>query len=68
MSDDLDDALEDFLNDNHAAAYEAAWLDDDTWSRMSIINAARSGKFSSDRAIEQYCDDIWNVEPMPVTL
>ena len=46
----------------------AAWLDDDTWSRMSIINAARSGKFSSDRAIEQYCDDIWNVEPMPVTL
>ncbi|MGY4709440.1 glycogen/starch/alpha-glucan phosphorylase [Mycolicibacterium sp. CBM1] len=46
----------------------SAWLDDDTWSRMSILNAARSGKFSSDRAIEEYCDDIWGVYPMPVEL
>ncbi|AQA04735.1 glycogen phosphorylase [Mycobacterium sp. MS1601] len=46
----------------------AAWLDGDAWSRMSILNSARSGKFSSDRAIEQYCDDIWNVTPMNVDI
>lgn len=46
----------------------AAWQDRDTWSRMSILNTARSGKFSSDRAITQYCDDIWNVGPVPVEI
>ncbi len=46
----------------------AAWQDRDAWSRMSILNTARSGKFSSDRAITEYCDDIWNVGPVTVTL
>ena len=46
----------------------AAWQDGDTWSRMSILNSARSGKFSSDRAIAQYCEDIWHVDPMPVDI
>ena len=46
----------------------AAWQDKDAWSRMSILNAARAGKFSSDRAIEQYCDDIWNVGPVTVNV
>jgi glycogen phosphorylase len=45
----------------------AAWQDPARWSRMSILNTARSGKFSSDRAISQYCDDIWNVGPVTVT-
>ena len=44
----------------------AAWQDVDRWTRMSILNTARSGKFSSDRAIQQYCDEIWHVMPAPV--
>jgi starch phosphorylase len=46
----------------------AAWLDKDAWMKMSILNTARSGKFSSDRAIAQYCDEIWNVWPLSVTM
>ena len=44
------------------------WNDRDKWSHMSILNSARSGKFSSDRAIAEYCDDIWKVPPMSVDL
>ena len=46
----------------------AAWQNPAAWSRMSILNTARSGKFSSDRAIAEYCDDIWNVVPVTVTV
>ena len=38
------------------------------WTRMSILNTARMGKFSSDRAIQEYCDKIWRVQPKPVDL
>ncbi len=44
-----------------------AYRDVSRWTRMSIINAACMGKFSSDRTIEEYCRDIWNVEPVPVS-
>jgi glycogen phosphorylase len=44
----------------------AAWQNTEAWTRMSILNTARSGKFSSDRAITEYCDDIWNVRPVTV--
>ncbi|OKH66283.1 maltodextrin phosphorylase [Mycobacterium sp. SWH-M3] len=43
-----------------------AWQDIPAWTRMSIRNTARSGKFSSDRAIAEYCDDIWGVGPVTV--
>jgi starch phosphorylase len=45
----------------------SAWQDADRWTRMSILNTARGGKFSSDRAIREYCDEIWNVRPMAVS-
>jgi len=46
----------------------AAWQDRDSWTKMSILNTARRGKFSSDRAIAEYCDDIWKVWPLTVTI
>jgi starch phosphorylase len=39
----------------------AAYADTQRWGRMSVLNTARSGKFSSDRTIREYCRDIWDV-------
>jgi len=47
---------------------DQAFRDADAWSRMSILNCARSGKFSSDRSIREYCEDIWKVSPAPIRL
>ena len=40
----------------------------DAWTRMSILNVARMGKFSSDRSIGEYCQNIWHVEPVKIEL
>ena len=45
-----------------------AYLDKEHWTRMSILNVARSGKFSSDRTIKEYCQDIWKVKPVKIKL
>jgi starch phosphorylase len=45
---------------------DAAFKDRDQWDRMAILNVARSGKFSSDRTIREYAEQIWHVEPCQV--
>jgi starch phosphorylase len=46
----------------------AAWADKSHWDRMSILNVARMGKFSSDRSIRDYAENIWHVKPVPIEL
>ncbi|MRR38485.1 glycogen phosphorylase, partial [bacterium] len=43
---------------------DAAYRDQERWTRMSIINSAASGKFSTDRTIEEYNEDIWRLQPV----
>jgi starch phosphorylase len=40
----------------------------DEWARMSILNTANMGKFSTDRTIAEYARDIWGVKPVPIKI
>jgi starch phosphorylase len=45
-----------------------AWKNPGEWLRMSVLNTARSGFFSSDRSIRDYAERIWQVEPRPLVM
>jgi starch phosphorylase len=45
-----------------------AYQNRERWTRMSIVTVARMGRFSSDRAIREYCEEIWKVKPIAVEL
>ena len=51
-----------YLECQHKA--DKAFRDQERWTRMSILNVARMGKFSSDRSIREYCKNIWDVKPI----
>jgi starch phosphorylase len=59
--------LADFESYDRAQAdVDRAYADRERWSGMSILNTARSGKFSSDRSIREYCKEIWRIRPVPI--
>jgi starch phosphorylase len=47
-------------------ALDAAYSDGEVWSRKAVLNVAASGRFSSDRTIQQYAQDIWGMQTSPV--
>jgi starch phosphorylase len=53
-----------FVDAQHNVAL--AYQDRERWTRMSILNTACSGKFSTDRTINDYNEDIWHLKTMPI--
>ena len=49
------------------AELDACYADPETWSRKAIVNLACSGKFSSDRTIKEYAEQIWDLKPSPIS-
>ncbi len=51
---------------SYLEADQRLYADPQGWARKAILNVASSGKFSSDRTIAEYVNDIWKVKPCPV--
>ena len=45
---------------------EEAYRDEARWAKMAILNTASSGKFTSDRTIQQYVDEIWHLDKVEI--
>lgn len=45
---------------------EEAYRDTRRWAKMALLNTACSGKFSSDRTIQQYVDEIWHLDKVTI--
>ncbi len=45
---------------------EAAYRDEEGWARSALLNVSKSGKFTSDRTIEEYAHEIWHLEKVTV--
>lgn len=61
--------LKDF--ESYAKAQEEidkAYKNKDKWAKMAVLNTANSGKFSSDRTIKEYADEIWNLKPVHIEM
>ena len=59
--------LKDFKSYSDARAkIVEAYQDEDKWAKMAILNIAHSGKFSSDRTIQQYVDEIWHLDKVKI--
>ncbi len=50
------------------SAVNQAYSDAEHWTRMAVLNAARTGKFSSDRTIREYADGVWHIPSTPIRL
>ena len=69
LKEDVYFTLKDF--DSYAEAHkkvDEAYRDEKRWAKMAMLNTACAGKFSSDRTIEQYAKEIWNLEKVEVKL
>lgn len=61
--------LLDFMSYHEAQKrVEEAYRDEKRWARMAMMNVCRSGKFTSDRTIQQYVDEIWHLDKVNVEL
>ena len=45
---------------------EVAYRDSEGWAKMALLNTASAGKFSSDRTIQQYVDEIWHLDKVTI--
>ncbi len=69
IKEDIYFTLKDF--DSYCEAHrkvDAAYRDEKGWAKMAMLNTACAGKFSSDRTIEQYAKEIWELEKVKVTM